>query len=277
MGSTSDMGSTADMIDDSTPSWAQGLATSMAAMLSGQNELRNDVSEINRSLQALQLDMSKQGTQIVELDSRVEINQDRIERLENLVGDLKDENERLGKELVDLRDDVEHQKGVVDEQKGVLNEQIDRAMRDQLMFFGVEKAPNEKHWDYEHTTRHLAAWLGTASGKPAKYFDKAIIRAHRGPVNPEKSGPPVIHCAFRWRVSEEVRQLFMSNNHAISGVSIKNKCSDATKIRVDNALKYRKNLRAGEGGKELKMKVDYPARLMVKAPGETKYTLKKAF
>ena len=25
------------------------------------------------------------------------------------------------------------------------------------------------------------------------------------------------------------------------------------------------------------MKVDYPARLMVKAPGETKYTLKKAF
>ena len=69
----------------------------------------------------------------------------------------------------------------------------------------------------------------------------------------------------------------MKNNHAIRGVFIKNKSSDATKLRVDNALKYRKSLRYGEGGKKLKMKVDYPARLMVKAPGETKYTLKKAF
>ena len=134
------LGSNSDGIDESTPSWAQGLASSMAEMLKGQNEMRNDISEINRSLQSLQLDISKQGTQIVELDSRVDINQDRIERLENLVGEMKEKNEQLESELDDLRGDMEDHKGVLDEQKGVLNEQIDHATRDQLMFFWAGKS-----------------------------------------------------------------------------------------------------------------------------------------
>jgi hypothetical protein len=263
------LGSSSDstMSDSDTPSWAAALQSSL---LRGQNEIRADIAEMNNALQGLRLDVNKQGNQIIEIDSRIEINDDRLERLENLVMELQGKNADLERDLDDVKGDVADHKGVVDEQ-------IDRAMRDQLIFYGVHKESNERHWDHEHTTRVLAEWLATAAGKPCKYFDEAIERAHRGPVNPEKTGPPVIYCKFRWRVAEEIRNLFMAKSHKIGAVTIKNNFSKATGQRVNDALIYRKKLRAEEGGAELKLKVDYPARLMVKAPGASKYTLKKAF
>ena len=114
-------------------------------------------------------------------------------------------------------------------------------------------------------------------GRDFQHYDAAIIKANRGAVNPEKSGPPPIHCCFQYRVAEQIRDIFIKKGHKIGNVSIKPMFSAATQARVNTAMVYRKQLRDGEGGKELKLKVDYPARLMVKAPGEKKYSLKKAF
>jgi hypothetical protein len=257
-----------------TPPWVQELLSSMGTqnqeLLNGQNIIQGQIAEMNASLHTLQVDVNKQGTHIIELDSKVALNEDRLERLENMIEELRTANTDLQGEVDDLRGDQT-------ETKGLLNEQIDRAMRDHITFYGVPKDNNEKHWDYESTTSILATWLASVTGKPFKYFDKAIERSHRGPANPEKNGPPPVHCKLRWRVAAEIRDLFIKRGHKIGGITIKDKFSKDTQSRINDALIYRKTLREAEGGKELKLKVDYPARLMIKGPLETKYTLKKAF
>lgn len=252
------------------PPWA-------IAIMRGQNEILGRLAEMDHSNQALRVDVSSQGKQIVELDSKLVINEDRIERLENLVAELADSNKQLQGELDTLTNDVDVVKDDVSDTKGLLNKQIDNGLRDHITFYGVPKGAAEKHWDYEGTTKLLAEWLASVSGKSFQHYDDAIIRAHRGPANPDKPGPPLIYCKIRWRVAAAIRDLFMKKNHKIGTVTIKEKFSEDTQQRVNAALIYRKSLREAEGGKELKIKVDYPAKVMVKAPGQERYSLKKVF
>ena len=108
----------------------------------------------------------------------------------------------------------------------------------------------------------------------AAYFDREIIRCHRGPYNPGKSGPRPIFCRFNYRTAEVVRELFKFKNY--DGVSIRDQFSDATQERVNRALLFRKDLKRSEGN-DTKIFIAYPARVMMKRPGELKYTNVKSF
>ena len=267
-----------------TPPWAMELlrgqqeaATGRMELIQGQNEIRGSIAELNASLQALQVDVGRQGSQINELDSKVAINVDRLERMERMIEEVRTENDQFRSDNEDLRGELRDMQDDLDGTKGLLNKQIDGGLRNHIVFHGIAKASNERHWDWEHTTKLLSQWLADNSDKDSHYYDSAIERAHRGSGNPEKSGPPPIHCKLRWRVAAQIRDLFIKKGHKIGNVTIKDMFSQATQDRVNTAMVYRKQLRGAEGGKELKLKVDYPARLMVKAPGENKYSLKKAF
>jgi hypothetical protein len=269
---------------DEAPSWALELlrgqdvaATGRLELLRGQNEIRGSIAELNAAFQDLKADVNKQGDQICELDSKVAINEDRLERMERKVQEVEDANEKLRTEYVDLEGELDDVRDELSKCNGRLNKQIDGGLRDHIVFQGIPKDINERSWDTEHTTRLLAEWLAANLDKDYHHFDMAIERAHRGTSNPEKTGPPPIHCKLRWRVANQIRDTFIKKGHKIGNVTIKGMCSESTQERINAAMIYRRQLRNEEGGKTLKLKVDYPARLMVKAPGENKYSLKKAF
>ena len=267
-----------------TPKWAVELlrgqdvaAAGRQELLRGQNEIRGSIAELNAALQGLRTDVDKQDDQIIKLDSKVSINDDRLERMERVVHEIQDANEKLRNESEGLEGELDDMRDELNKINGRLNKQIDGGLRDHIVFQGIPKDSNERSWDTEHTTRLLADWLAANSDNDYQHYNTAIERAHRGTSNPEKSGPPPIHCKLRWRVAQQIRDMFIKKGHKIGNVTVKGMCSESTQERVNAAMIYRKQLRNEEGGKALKLKVDYPARLMVKAPGENKYRLKKAF
>ena len=263
--------------DPECPRWARTMSSNINTLLSGQNEMIAQMAELNDAHQSLKLDVAKQGGIIVELHSQVSINEDRLERIERQVLELSIANEDLTTTNASMQGEIDKLRDTQADTDTRLNKQIDNGLRDHITFHGLPKEPGEKLWDYEHTTKVLAEWLAKTTGKPYKLYDDAIERAHRGPINKDKPGPPVIYCKMRWRIGAQVRDYFIKKGHRIGSVEIKKKFSEDTQSRVNEALIHRKKLRGAEGGKELKLKVDYPARLMVKAPGEERYRLEKAF
>jgi hypothetical protein len=252
--------------EDDTPSWAKSL-------LQGQNELRacysslsNDYKELNVSMQRLEIDQRRQSEEVEHLDERVTSQDQRLEHLEGAVMELQVANAKLQGENLAIR--AENKQTRAD-----LDDQTDRGLRDQVTIYGLPRDDREKYWN--STIVIIAEWLAANSAKPQKYWDKAIVRAHRGPAKSDKPGPAPIHCIFRWRVTEEVRDLFVKAGNKIGTVTIKDKFCKNTQERVNNALVYRRGLL--NNNHELKIKVTYPAKVMVKAPGENRYSFEKAF
>ena len=255
------------LTEDEPPVWAQALLAGQSNLVRQYNTIQGQLAQVNSSIGDIKVELRKQNDSIIALDSRVSANDDRLDDLQDQIKDLQLWN-------VQQQEDNDKLKGEVASVRGDLTEQIDRSLRDQLMICGLPKdSAKEKYWD--DTITAVAEWLAANSSKPYKYWDKAIIRAHRGSFRPDKPGPTPIHCIFRWRVTEEVRDLFMKAKNKIGSVTIKDKFSDPTQARVNEALIYRRGLL--NENSELKIKVSYPAKVMVKAKGESRYKFDKEF
>lgn len=255
------------LTEDEPPVWAQALLAGQSNLVRQYNTIQGQLAQVNSSIGDIKVELRKQNDSIIALDSRVSANDDRLDDLQDQIKDLQLWN-------VQQQEDNDKLKGEVASVRGDLTEQIDRSLRDQLMICGLPKdSAKEKYWD--DTITAVAEWLAANSSKPYKYWDKAIIRAHRGSFRPDKPGPTPIHCIFRWRVTEEVRDLFMKAKNRIGSVTIKDKFSASTQSRVNEALIYRRGLL--NENSELKIKVSYPAKVMVKAKGESRYKFDKEF
>ena len=230
-------------IADETPNWAIQLFGRVDEVLAEVRDLKSTMVAINAKVE--------------KVEEKASENAEHIRELQHGFDELKMENESLRGELQSVRSD--------------LDGQIDRSLRDHISFFGVKKGENEKSW--EDITKVVCAWLASHTGKEAGYYDQNIERCHRGPFNPDRSGPRPIFAKFRWRAAEDIRVAL--KNKQTDGVNIKDKYSRNTQVRINQALMYRRELRNEHP--EYKLFVAYPARLMQKKPQDASYTLVKSF
>ena len=215
------------------------------------------VDSLEVAITSLKLDVAEQKERVEAIADKVEVNELGVGTLKAQVEDLQGENVKIKIELNRARE--------------LIDEQIDRSLRDQLTFYGVKRGEDERSWS--DTTTVLCEWLAKNTDKTADYYDKNIDRCHRGAFNPEKHGPRPIHCKFRWRVAEEIRDSL--GKKYTDGVRITDKFSANTQARLNDALMFRKKLR--EQNSAFKIYVAYPARVMVKRPGSPGYKLEKYF
>ena len=224
------------------PAWATQLLKSMEKLEAGQNMTNSTLSSIVQ--------------RVTDLEEKVATGEEVTARHEDIVGRLLLENATLRGMFSGMRED--------------LNRQIDSDLRDHLVFYGVPG--NEKSW--EETAVRLAKWLGeNVEGKTQQQYDDNIWRAHRGPANPEKSGPRPIFCKMNYRVAEHIKN--KSKFGPKTGVSFQEQYSSDTQARVNEALAYRKEWKAKNFGSKAYIK--FPAILKVQTANETSYRVEKSF
>ena len=140
-----------------------------------------------------------------------------------------------------------------------------------FVFYGVPG--NEKTW--EETAQRLAKWLGeNIPGKTVEQYDDNIWRAHRGPLNPEKNGPRPIFCKMNYRYAEHIKDK-LKFGKLNTGVTFREQYCPNTQARVNEALVYRKDWKARNGGGSAY--ISFPAVLKVKEAGATGYKVEKSF
>ena len=220
-----------------------------ALLLQKMDEVKEETRATNERVDAL-------ARKVAVLEEKAVEGEEKMEDLQEQVTRLTMENATLQGKYDKLRED--------------LDDQIDRGMRENIIFYGV--AGTERKWD--DTCEVLAKWLYTnVGGKTQKEFDDAIQRAHRGPYNSSKAGPRPIFAKINFRTAEVIRNKLKFNPVKNAGFS--DQFSDTTTARRNEALVFRKELKAKNPNS--KAFISYPAVVKLQKAGEEDYTVVKSF
>lgn len=142
-----------------------------------------------------------------------------------------------------------------------LNDQIDRSLRNTLIFKDINLSPNEKSW--EDTESHLADTIHSHCPELDKNFIKSNIeRGHRGRRNSNPNSKPHIYVKFTsWKVAEQIKSnIIINNKKRKSNIKVSPMFSKETSSRNNNALKERKQLIMTNPNMEYI--VAYPAKIL---------------
>lgn len=221
-----------DSMDNSPPDWAKQLIADCEITKNNTNHLVMEIHEIKINLQNLENRVDDVVHRCATLESSAEARDVKLASAEEKI--------RLLERAMD--------------------EQVDRGLRNTISFFNIPITKERESWD--ETTAVLANFLGRLPDLPGDAADwlPRIERAHRG-------RSPVIHVVFEsWRYTEMVRLQFRKKQ---GDVFILDKFSVGTTERRTLATAKRRQLR--ETRPTAKIYTKYPATLMMKAAGETKY------
>ena len=156
-----------------------------------------------------------------------------------------------------------------------MHELQDRSMRSTLIFKGIPENAEEKTWDDSSTV--LAGHLHMLTPEiSVDEYTNQLDRAHRG-KSTTNGARPIIAKFHKWKDSEAVKRNAIMNNKDITKtkVQVAQKYSQNTTERINEALKYRKDLLKTEHG--MKLYVSYPAKLMGKRKNDTRYKIIEEF
>ena len=192
---------------------------------------------------------------------------DKVSKLEETCNQLKNENMKMKKnwkeDIASLEDKIE--------------DQTNRQLRKTLIFTNLSEVEGEDDDRYKKTTEILANKISEVSKgniSKEKALD-AIERAHTGRPKRYRNCPKPVYAAITdWRVSEQIKQYFLSKNNS-SGVYCDQMYGTMTTWRRQQALKKRKELKAN--GEIVKGYISFPAKLMVLKPGRKEYSLHEDF
>ena len=233
------------------PSWA-------AVVIAEMRELKTVVAGLQTEVRGAIDRYDGLQNKVEELELKVEEGKTRQASLEAEVEELKDENRELRGLFTQLRLD--------------LDEQTDRSLRDHINFFNLKEVGEEKKWT--DTMPVLAKWLADNVGEgTVEYYDKAIVRAHRGFRAPGKSGPRPIYAKMDYRVAEQIRQVLKFEKK--DGVVVKDHYSAGTQTRLNQALIHRKRWMAANPRGTAYVK--YPAVLKTKKATDLNYAVEQEY
>ena len=151
-----------------------------------------------------------------------------------------------------------------------LEDNVNRQCRKTLIIKGIKEKPNET-WD---TTEQLVAKKISQATNGDTSEDRAlrmIERAHRSRPNKFKKGCRDIYAAlYDWKDAEFVLKSFTAKNISDKSFNVfcEQKYGPLTTARRNQALIARKSLKAN--GEIISGYISYPAKLMVKYPGQKK-------
>ena len=147
-----------------------------------------------------------------------------------------------------------------------LDEQIDRNMRETLFIHGVPGAENS----WENTKNKLSAFILELSNHKLKCDEiyNAIVRAHRD----GKDNKSIFVKVNNNAMVDVIKSLRFKNQN----VYINQMRSPLVSARIKNGVNLRKQLKNHEG-RQWNIFVNEKVQLMVKKPGEDKYSVYKQF
>ena len=196
----------------------------------------------------------------------------RLETLEVSSLQQSKHNEDLQAREVGYKKDIEELKRVVDDQ-------INRNMRGNLVFFGLPETETETFGTKSLVADFIYTELYQKSSTISQEsISGTIVRAHRGRRDPkhEKKGPRPIYVKFNRDDTAAVylRQSII-RNVSKNGVRVKQQFTKALQERRDKALKTRRELFNQRS--ITKAFVEYPATLKAIYNNSTVYTVVKQF
>ena len=165
----------------------------------------------------------------------------------------------------------------IDEMKKVIDDQINRSMRGNLVFFGLAEEENDNFNSRDLVADFIFENLYVETDNiTINTIHKSIVRAHRGKFRPEKKGPRPIYVKFD-RDDTAATYLRKSIASKLDGVRVKPQFTKSLQERIDNALKLRRDLFTKKQVK--KAYVEYPATLKAVLMNSTdnKYTTIQTF
>ena len=210
-----------------------------------------------------------------EIEDQVTANVDDIENIQENMSRLLTDNKKLFAENKQIRETLKKLEDSKADSSWVASIH-DEQLRNSMTVCGVKKGPNETYW--KGTKATLATALAGLTGEEysQRYWIRALQRAHRGKETEGKI--PVIHCKFvSWADHDMVMNLFRGDDAVPNPDKLEfyEKFSDHTDDRRKKAVVKRTAVRAND--KSIKSYIKYPADVMVKKPGETRYTCVQKF
>ena len=216
-------------------------------------------TDLNLRLDTIESSVNGISTRLLVLEKKVDNNEIKINDNAEEIKASNSEIKALAEKIVLLESLIRVQESEVENLVNKVDEQQDRNMRETLVISGI--AGEEKDW--EATKKLLCKYLEELSDYKMNknLIYNSIIRAHRGKSN-------AIFVKFsNNNVLRDVKGL----NFKRKNVYINQLRSPLVSERIKRALILRKELQEGEG-KKWKMFVNDNVQLMVKRPGEDKYS-----
>lgn len=207
-------------------------------------------------------------------------NETNIERVSASIDDINEKYELLQTEhnTLQVRAAVNDHKIKALEDK--LEDSTNRHLRKTLVFKGVKERENES-WKMTESVLAQTISDATDGSVDESVAARMIERAHRSRPNQQKKGRRDIFVkVYDWKDSEYLKEAFSKKNTRDHEFKIycEQKYGPVTSARRNEALKARKTLKAN--GDIARGFVAYPAKLMVKLPGDgrdVKYKLHEDF
>ena len=256
------------IVDEISQSLSDNLAKSLKSSLA--EELRESLMTGFESIIIARFEALE--TKLLHLEETITANQSDVARVFADIESIKETNEhhaneivRLTNENLELCNQMEQMRAIIDELDERVEERTNRSLRQTLIFRGVKGSPNEK-WSV--TTDKLANTIAGVLDTSFNDAHEMINRAHRG----GKDQRYIYANFFSWLDCEEIVEAF--RNDTTVHVYVDYKYGPKTTFRRNEALALRKQMKAD--GDIVKGYVKYPAMLMVKySMSDTKYTMHK--
>ena len=225
--------------------------------------MKSTLDELVKKIDGITTRVSANEEAIKEHNSKVHMNIDDIKTNKYEISELKDTIKKLE------RDNETFSKS--------LDEQIDRNMRETLIFSGI--GGSDKAWD--DTKNILADTLTKLEKKKVtkaqdRYefddFFHGIVRAHRGGKG--RKGENNIYTKYS---SQELVDHIKTLSFVSREIFINQMHSPMVNERIYKGRQLIKTLKVSDASKSWKMYMNDRCQLMHKKPGEEKYTLYKQF
>ena len=202
-----------------------------------------------------------------ELSAKNECN---IQELKTDIINLKETTTNQSNEIQILKDSNANKSEEIDNLKSLnkktrikLDDQVNRSLRKSLIFRGI-KGDDTEIW--EETRRKLNFIIG--QHLPRMKNSTVVERAHHGKYYNNSTSTPIFACFYDWNDSQEILEKFSRNK--IEGIHCEQMYSSEITSRRNLALLKRKELKAR--GDIVSGYIAYPATLVVKKMGESKYS-----
>ncbi len=228
-----------------------------------EETIANKLSEIQCTLAPLKEDvenLKKTANDAYEFSTA---NTDKISSIELRLKELEDSCASVSTTQTKHNEDHVGYKKDIDSMKKVIDDQINRSMRGNLIFFGLEEVENEMYSSKDIVSKFIFDRLYEETENiTIQEIRATIVRAHRSKFRPDRNGPRPIYAKF-YRDDAAATYLKRSIQKKVSnnndGVRVKQQFTQELQVRMDKALKVRRELL--EKKTITKGYVEYPATL----------------
>ena len=240
----------------------------------------NQINEVKKELKTLSTNVGAIKQVADDALKKAQDNETKLVAFTEKFEKLSKKCEELENRNTELSTNVSSNARIIKSLEHKLEDSINRQCRKTLVFKGVKEERDES---WQMTEQILAKKISEASnGETSEQTARKMIeRAHRSRPNRFKKGRRDIYAAlYDWKDIDYVQQSFTAKNIKDKKFKVycEQKYGSITTARRNMALMARKSLK--EKGEIASGYIAYPAKLMVKYPGEkreAKFTLHEDF